>query len=386
MLFLGSVILPISMNMLVTKDLKVMVVDDESILALNLCKMLSQLGYSTIHAGTGESAIQQVQDFKPDVILMDIKLGEGIDGIDAAAEIQKIFPVPVIFLTAYSDQDTLERAKITEPFGYIIKPYQAREVYIAIELAIFRNRSMKAMNELQQKLFESQKVESIGILSSGIAHEINNPLMGILNFSILGRQQAEKLGNQEIVHFFDTIHAESEKIALIVKNLVNFTREGGEHWTHQNLTSLIKDMLSLFHQMLINDGITVHLELDPDAPEAFCKPQRIKQAFLNIISFSRTSILENKSSKEKWIKIVSYRSKLDGKDFLTVEVSDSGQGIGERLMEYKSPPADPYEKNYALPGLGYNLSKAIIHEHNGRIDIVTKGNEKILILSLPVKQ
>lgn len=374
------------MNTLGTKDLKVLVVEDEAILALNLCNTLNQYGYISTHTNSGESAIQLVQNYKPNIILMDIRLGDGIDGIDTAIEIQKSFQVPIIFLTAYSDQTTLERAQITEPFGYIIKPFQAREVYITIELAIYKSRSIKTMNELQQKLFESQRVESIGLLSSGIAHEINNPLMAILNFSILGREKADESGSKDIAHYFETVHTESEKIAVIVKNLVNFAREEGDHWIYQSLTKLIQEMLSLFHQMLINDGITVDLVLDPDIPEIYCKPQRVKQAFLNIISFCRTSILGNKESKEKWIKIQVYTSTQDGKDFVTVEVSDSGKGFREHILEYEDILTDPYEKNYALPGLGYNLSKAIVHEHNGKIDTMTKGKQVILIVSLPLNQ
>ena len=103
---------------------RIFVVEDESIVSLEIQSRLKSLGYLVAGtASSGDEAIRKVLELKPDLILMDIRIKGNIDGIDTAAEIHKHLEIPVIFLTAYADEATLQRAKVTDPFGYIIKVY-----------------------------------------------------------------------------------------------------------------------------------------------------------------------------------------------------------------------------------------------------------------------
>src|SRR2546427_312297 len=122
----------------------VLVVEDENIVARDILNMLKGLGYFVVAiASSGEEAIEKAGVKNPDVVLMDIVLKGSIDGVQAAQEIRHRFQIPVIYLTAYADEDTLQRAKVTEPFGYILKPFEERELHIAIELALYRHRNQK---------------------------------------------------------------------------------------------------------------------------------------------------------------------------------------------------------------------------------------------------
>ena len=120
---------------------QVLVVEDENIVARDILTMLKGLGYGVAAvASSGEEAIEKAAAKQPDVVLMDIVLKGSVDGVQAAQEIRNRFRIPVIYLTAYADDDTLQRAKVTEPFGYILKPFEERELHIAIELALYRHR------------------------------------------------------------------------------------------------------------------------------------------------------------------------------------------------------------------------------------------------------
>lgn len=122
-----------------TKDIKILVVEDESIIALNIKKKLKSFGYTVpAMATTGEEAIKMAEITFPDLILMDVRLKGEMDGIQTAAEIRKSFDIPIIFLTAYSDDKVLERAKKTEPYGYIVKPFKAHDLKSNIEVALYR--------------------------------------------------------------------------------------------------------------------------------------------------------------------------------------------------------------------------------------------------------
>jgi PAS domain S-box-containing protein len=119
---------------------RVLVVEDERIVALDIQSRLRELGYDVpVTVATGERAIRKAEELRPNLVLMDIRLAGEMDGVEAAQHIRAHFNIPVIYLTAYADVSTLERAKITEPFGYILKPFEERELHTAIEMALYRH-------------------------------------------------------------------------------------------------------------------------------------------------------------------------------------------------------------------------------------------------------
>lgn len=127
---------------------RILVVEDEHIVAMGIKKMLKSLGYTvTGVASSGEDAISKAESTFPDVVLMDIMLKGDMDGVEAAREIRERFDVPVVYLTAYSDNKILERAKSTEPFGYIIKPFDEKDLYSSIEVALHRHRKEEEKTE-----------------------------------------------------------------------------------------------------------------------------------------------------------------------------------------------------------------------------------------------
>jgi DNA-binding LytR/AlgR family response regulator len=119
----------------------VLVVEDESIVSKDIQQSLTKLGYNVVgSSSTGQKAIALASELKPDIVLMDIMLKGAITGIDAAAEIKVNEGIPVIFLTAYADEGTLAKAKVTEPYGYIIKPFKEIDLHTSIEMALYKHK------------------------------------------------------------------------------------------------------------------------------------------------------------------------------------------------------------------------------------------------------
>lgn len=177
---------------------KIVIVEDEKIIALDLQRRLERFGYQVVGmASDGPEAIAAAEDREPDIILMDIMLtptrdGIAMDGIEAARVIKSRFGIPVIFLTAYTDEKTLERAKEVEPFGYILKPFKERELYTTIDIALYKNSIDKKLRK-QERLF------------SAILHSINDAIIStdmnlVLSFmnpaaeAIAGCSEAEARG------------------------------------------------------------------------------------------------------------------------------------------------------------------------------------------------
>lgn len=132
---------------------KILVVEDENIVAKDIQNTLKALGYTvTAVVASGEEAIQKAGETQPDLVLMDIMLKGYQDGVEAARQIFARFNIPVVYLTAYTDETTLQRAKVTEPYGYILKPFEERELHIAIEMAIYKHKMAKKLKEREQWL------------------------------------------------------------------------------------------------------------------------------------------------------------------------------------------------------------------------------------------
>jgi PAS domain S-box-containing protein len=133
-------------------EYRIFIVEDESIVVADLVETLRSRGYSV--AGTarsGETAVERIPGLHPDLVLMDIHLAGKMDGVEAAAEIHRTSDVPVIFITAYADKELLERAKRTEPYGYLIKPYDERELRSVIEMAQYKYTMDKKLKESEEK-------------------------------------------------------------------------------------------------------------------------------------------------------------------------------------------------------------------------------------------
>lgn len=131
---------------------RILIVEDEVVVANNLRDRVRGLGYEVAGvAFTGEEAIQQAADTRPDLVLMDIKLPGEMDGLEAAEEICADSDVPVIYLTGYADDTTLQRAKATEPYGFILKPFEMRELHSTIEMALYKHAAAKKLRESEQR-------------------------------------------------------------------------------------------------------------------------------------------------------------------------------------------------------------------------------------------
>jgi two-component system chemotaxis family response regulator WspR len=132
---------------------RILIVEDEAVTAMDLAAELRQLGYDVCGTeDTADGAVAAVEKQKPGLVLMDIRLGDNGDGVDAARRIAARHDAAVVFLTAHSDEDTLARALAVSPYGYIVKPFRARELKVAVELALSKHAAERAATEKLSEL------------------------------------------------------------------------------------------------------------------------------------------------------------------------------------------------------------------------------------------
>ena len=148
---------------------RIMIVEDEAIVAMDLEMQLRAMEYEVVaQASTGEDAVERALAIEPDLILMDIRLAGRIDGVEAAARIRRALDVPIVYLTAHSDDETFGRAKVTEPVAYVLKPFDRRSLKAAIDLGLFRHQTDAKLRRMERWLNSTLQGMGDGVVSTDL--------------------------------------------------------------------------------------------------------------------------------------------------------------------------------------------------------------------------
>jgi len=223
------------MNSDTMKKSRILIVEDEGITAMGIRNSLEEMGYEvSAIAQSADEALREASEQIPDLVLMDIIIQGKIDGIEAAREIRSRFNIPVVYLTAHSDERMLQRAKITKPFGYIIKPYEDRELHIAVEMAIHNHRMENTLRESEAKyrsLFDSAS-DAIYLVHSETQRIIdcNTKASGLSGYSLreLKTMHIEELYPQEEQNIIRKIFTKVANSASLsdISGIHHFRKDG----------------------------------------------------------------------------------------------------------------------------------------------------------------
>jgi len=191
---------------------KILVVEDETIVAMDLKRALEGFGYQVAATATsGSEALEAAKETRPDVVLMDIRLEGQMDGIEVAHRLKGSMDVPVIFLTAYSNETTLQRAKTAQPFGFLLKPFQERELRSAVEIAIYKHSMERKLSQRENWLDAILRGMADGVVATdaaGFVTFMNPPAENLTGRSL---EQARELALAKVLSL---INREGEAISL----------------------------------------------------------------------------------------------------------------------------------------------------------------------------
>jgi DNA-binding response OmpR family regulator len=136
--------------------IRIMIVEDEALLAADLSDSLTEMGYAVTYVSSGEAALDSFENFNPALVIMDIHLKGALDGIQTAERLMDKRPLAIIFLTAFADEELIRRAKVAEPFGYLVKPVTIQMLHTNIEMALYKFRMEQERNRLLAELQQAQ--------------------------------------------------------------------------------------------------------------------------------------------------------------------------------------------------------------------------------------
>jgi two-component system, cell cycle sensor histidine kinase and response regulator CckA len=356
----------------------VLIVEDERIVANDLQARLHVLGYPVVGiAATGDQALQIIGDKQPDLVLMDIRLKGAMDGIQTAESIHAHYGIPVVYLSAYADVNTVERAKRTEPFGYLVKPFEDSELRTTIEMALFRKRTEDERRSLQAQLLQAQKMESIGTLVVGLAHNLNNILAIIMGYS--SRLERFSTDAAKVDQSVRAINQATHRGALLLQQLIGVTAKANLVFTRIDVSSVIRDLMGMIAEIFPRT-ISFTTQFGSGLPPISADPNQIHQALLNILVNARDAMQAGGSVTLSTEMIAS--SDLRGRfpnpqdlPYIRIRISDTGEGMTEETRAHAFDPFFTTKEGSSAAGLGLSVVYGIVSSHKGFIDVASSAGK-----------
>ena len=240
---------------------------------------------------------------------------------------------------------------------------------------------------MEAQLRQAQKLESIGTLASGVAHEINNPINGIMGYAQLMLDRPED--QDRVTRYAGEVIRESERIAGIVRHLLTFARDDRETPVETDLAEVVEGTLSLVQTILRHDHVQLEVGVPEDLPPVQCRPQQVQQVLMNLITNARDALNEKfpDHDPEKRLSIRASACEREGKMWVRLSVEDRGTGISEEVRERMFDPFYTTKGRRHGTGLGLSMSHGIVREHQGELTVETEpGQFTRFHLDLPVQK
>ncbi len=252
-------------------------------------------------------------------------------------------------------------------------------------IAMVRDISQEKIRKAEA--LRAGQLAAIGELAAGVAHEINNPINGIINYTQLLLDDTESDENREHADILKRIIKESERISVIVRNLLAFARQKEDLEDEIRIKDVIEDSLALLRYQLQKDGIHLIMDLNPDLPRIKCNPQQLQQVFINLLSNARYALNERypTGSPDKRLEIRNFMISKNGKKYLRTTITDFGIGISQEDLGQIFDPLFTTKPPGKGTGLGLSISQGIISDHHGYLRIESvPGEQTVAIIDLPV--
>lgn len=354
---------------------RILVVEDEGLVALDICKQLGAMGYDNVcNAGSAEKALALAENDPPDLALLDIRIDGSMDGIELGRRLRESCDTPVIYLTAFTDSETLERAKRTEPYGYVVKPIEGRELRSSIEVALFkhqeesaRQRAESRAREIERQLFQTQRMDSLGKLTAGIAHELNNMLFAAMgNMNLL--RADEKLSRASSERLDRALEA-CKRSADMIKQLLGFSRQGMYQPEVVNIRSSLHEALNFLGKVTEEDLKLSFTGANEDLPVTVDRSQ-FQQVITNLLLNAKQAMpkggtVEFSLGRAYVESAHLHNPEAEPGEYVTLTVRDTGAGIDKKLLDRVFDPFFSTKPRGEGTGLGLAVVYGIMQRHGG---------------------
>ena len=396
---------------------RIMVVEDEGIVARDIHNRLINMGYEVAAmVDSGEAALKMVADVRPDLVLMDIILKGELDGTQTARQLYHEYHVPIIYLTAHADYATVQRAKETEPFGYVVKPFQEQELKTAIEMALVkhqsemrlrqstvalqenndilearvaertadleeaivllkqeieeRKRAQKALEERDIQLRQAQKMEAVGRFAGGVTHDFNNQLSIIRGYLDMA---LERLGEHPpVTRYLKQVGLAIDRATGLTQQLLLFTSHQPVELKVINLTPQLNDFKEMLRRLLRED-IALEVDLESDLWSVRADAVNMDQVVTNLVVNARDAMPLGGKLLIQTRNVVLSPSEVpdmvvfEQGEYVHLMVCDTGEGMSAETLGKIFEPFFTTKGRGEGTGLGLSVVYGIVQSHGGWI-------------------
>ncbi|CCH47305.1 hybrid sensor histidine kinase/response regulator [Pseudodesulfovibrio piezophilus] len=275
---------------------KILVVEDDAIARLDIQNALERTGYEVVGlASSGMEAISMADTLNPDLVLMDIRLEGSMDGVEAANEISRLFDVPIIYLTVYADDETLHWAKVSGPYGYLLKPVDHKELKSAIEVGLYKHQMERELLKAK-KAAETSSQAKTSFLAT-ISHELRTPMNGVLGMtellllSDLGHPYRESV---------QLIKESSMSLLSVLNQIIDYSKLETSTFKLREidfrLEDLVTGILSQYERTAAAKGVEVSYSLSSEVPSwVRGDSAKVRQVLGNLVNnavkFTRSGLI-----------------------------------------------------------------------------------------------
>ncbi len=362
----------------------VLIVDDDEIMRDAAGGSLIAAGFKVSEAENGVRAMTALDDFRPDIILLDVMMPE-MNGFDTTLAIRQkagFAGVPILIMTALDDLDSINRAFEVGATDFITKPINW---VILVERIRFMTRAVQMMNaqrQLQKELVQAQKMEALGTLAGGVAHDLNNVLSAIISYPELLLCKLD--GDSPLRKPILTIQQAGQRAAEIVQDLLTLARRGVSVKKLIDINEIVLDYLnSPEHEKLLSHHphISIETKLSPDLLNVTGSPLHIRKTIINLVSNAAEAQPDggqisistcNHTFSQPPMGVEPTR---EG-EFVALEIADKGCGISKADLDRIY---EPFFTKKVLGRSGTGLGMAVVwgtvQDHQGHIDVTSQPDE-----------
>lgn len=353
-----------------TSSNTILVVEDEAIIGADIQATLEALGYRVPRVvASGDDALAAVRALEPDLVLMDIRIQGQLDGVETARLVRRLRDVPIVFLTSHSDQATLDRAKQVAPQGYLLKPFDEKDLRTTIEVTLHTH-------ELERRLGRAERQAAVAGLAGAMAHEINNPLASISgNIGFVQEQVRQMLGGPcracrlgpdaaELFAALQDIADEAQRIGRTVRHLRLLGDSEREAHAAVGFDVAVTSAVAVAAAQLKGKA-RLETSVDPGAV-VVATEGLLMQLVLHLLLRAAHAC---EGSPEDNLLQVQVQARAEG---VLLRVTDQGQPLSPDELRRTADPLPPTTNFAQLPGLTLALAHRIAGELGARL-VTTPG-------------
>lgn len=365
---------------------RVLIAEDDPAAANVLETLLGRVGYEVAVASDGSEALQMLEAGPPpDVLLLDWMLPE-ISGLEICYRVRERWDpisLPILMVTAKTDAESISAAFDAGASDYLTKPFLGAELRARIAAHLRVKQLLEERMRFEEHLMEREKLSTLGLLVSGVAHDLNNPLGGISGYAQLLTEEETDPARLEALR---QILSEVQRCNRIVGELLSFSRRRPVEHGDVDVAEVLNSTLALRDRQIHTSGLRTRVQIDPDLPRLRGDKHQLQQVFLNILVNGEQALRQGGETIGVGAHLAPPASAREpGRDWVVITFFNDGPAIPPETLPRIFEPFFTTKGEDEGTGLGLSICRRIVREHGGDIDVESGPDGTTFRVRLPAK-